>query len=741
MIAELDLTAPLPSGRLVIEASAGTGKTYSLSALVARLVAERGLTASALLVVTFTRAAAAELRDRTRRVLVAALAALDAGSPPADQPWMSVLLTGDDDAHRERRTRVEHAIATFDDATITTIHGFCQQALRQLGLRAGTPLDSELGDNPALLIDEVCRDLVVAALVDAPHTLDWSDKNVTPAAVLTRLKEAVSVLLGNPGAIAVPDPPTATPGKHDTAGRLARWVELVHTAVHEVGRRRRARQELGYDDLVTGLRDAVYDPVDGPTVVAALNSRYQLVLVDEFQDTDPVQWQIFERAFTVDLVTVGDPKQAIYRFRGADVHAYLRATAGAPTQALNTNYRSDADLVAAANALVAGVELGDERIVATPVRAAPTAVARAVTPGAPLMLRRLPTDPRLSNTKGMSAPLARRAIIADLVQVVVDLLDHHSLTVDGQSVAVTPGHIAVLVPSRSTAEEVVQALDRSAIPAVRTRTGSVFATVAVVDWRLLLAALERPSSAPAVRAAGLGVFLHHRADDLDPTQPGADERLAAVQQRCATWADRMTSRPFLAWYDEVRSSSGVVRTLLAHPGGERLLTDIDHIAELLAGELGGSGTTAAAALRCLDRLASAAGAEGSEADAEMRRIDSDAEAVKITTIHSSKGLEYPVVLLPFCWQPPPARGALIYNDPSGARVIDIAPSQGWNGPDAASSEKGRKHHADVAQRGDLLRLFYVAMTRAAPRGGVVGTHEGSRTFGPERGVVRPRPER
>ncbi len=708
----LDLTGPLPAGRLVVEASAGTGKTYSLSALVVRHVAE-GMEASQLLVVTFTRAAAAELRDRTRRALVDALVALDDERVPERHPWMSVLLEPEH-LRSVRRDNVRKAIASFDDATITTIHGFCQLALRQLGMRAGTGLNAELGDSTALIIDEVCRDMLVAELADDPTALSWAaPRDSTPSKVFTALREAVTAVLGNPGAIAVPDPATATPGKHDTSDRLARWVRLVHAAVDEVAVRRRGRNELGYDDLVTGLRDAVSHPVTGPSVVAELNDRYKLVMVDEFQDTDPVQWHIFDTAFgATNLVTVGDPKQAIYRFRGADVAAYLQATDGVDTVHLGTNYRSDADLVAATNHLIDGVQLGDPRIVGTPVQAAPGATARLLSPGPPLQIRCLPDAPQFHGSTSFSAPLARRAIVADVVHQTVQLLTDGRI---GER-AVRPGDIAILVPSHSVAEQMVRGLDRAGIPSVRTRTGSVLETPAASQWSLLLAALERPSHGPTVRAAGLSVFLNRAPADLDPSRPGADLRLAEMQRQCAEWAEVMATSPLLAWYDRVRSGSGLVSTVLAAPGGERHLTDLDHVAELLATELTGVGTPVASARRTLDRLWAEV-IQGAEIDSQMRRIDSDAQAVQITTLHGSKGLEYPVVLLPFSWQTTPARGATIYNDHrTGARLVDIASRQDWAGPDPLhDSAKGRKHHADVGERGDRLRLLYVGLTRAEHR--------------------------
>ena len=707
---DLDLLGPLPTGRLVIEASAGTGKTYSLSALVVRHVAERGLPASALLLVTFTRAAAAELRDRTRRALVEALDAIDAGTAPADFEWMEVLLHGGPHEMAQRRQNLSDAVSTFDDATITTIHGFCQQALRQLGMRSGASMDSELSDTTAELIEEVCRDLIIQRLYETPDALGWAI-DTTPKDVLSNLKDTVRVVIGNPGATTVPHADGPHRDLLHSDPRLGRWVHLVEDAVRLVGERRRARQEMGYDDLVTGLYRAVHDEHSGPGAVATLRGRYQLVLVDEFQDTDPVQWATFAKIFEGDLITVGDPKQAIYRFRGADVHAYLRATEGQPTVHLGTNFRSDPALIAATNALVCGVRLGDERIVATPVKAPGGAPPSALNAGLPLSIRRLPTDERLLGAKGnLSASLAKRSVMADLVSVVIDLLRYRTIDTGSGPQPVGPGDIAVLVPSNPLADEVVKAFSRAHIPAVRARTGTVLETVATDQWSLLLAALERPSHAPTVRAAGLGLFFRLTAQQLDPLAHDADQQIAVLQQQCALWADDLGRRPFLAWCDQIRTESNLATALLGTSHGERDLTDLDHVAELLAGELGGRGTTAASARRALARLRAAA--DGTDPGPQMRRIDSDAAAVQITTLHGSKGLEYPVVLLPFSYTPPNTSKPFLYNDPSGRRTIDIASGQGWSGADLDSTAEGREHHAKAGTRGDHLRLLYVGLTRA-----------------------------
>ncbi|HEY4332872.1 MAG TPA: UvrD-helicase domain-containing protein, partial [Ilumatobacteraceae bacterium] len=170
-----DLADPLPRGRTVLEASAGTGKTYSITALVARYIAEDDVPVDQILVVTFTRAAANELRERTREVLTIAADALDSQIVPEGHQWLAPMLGGDDlfaaDTRRFRRQRLLTAINRFDDLTITTIHGFCQATLTQLGLRSGTDLAAVLVDNTTELVAEVCRDALLGELADDPLRL------------------------------------------------------------------------------------------------------------------------------------------------------------------------------------------------------------------------------------------------------------------------------------------------------------------------------------------------------------------------------------------------------------------------------------------------------------------------------------------------------------------------------------------------------------------------------------------
>ena len=730
---EFDLAGPLPNGRTVLEASAGTGKTYSLTGLIVRYIAEAAVPADQFLVVTFTRAAANELRERARAGLDLAARAFVAGVVPTDQPWMSTLFdtsgaNGRDPAVElaDRRRRIGDAISRFDELTITTIHGFCQQSLSQLGVRSGNNPDAVLVDSINDVVAEVCRDTIITALADEPTLLNspsgWS-KVTNPAQAESELIRAVGALMNNPGVLIAPPV-----GPDDSADALSRrWVELTVHARDTVVQRQNARGEIGYDTLISGLHAALTDERHGVAVANQLAQRYSVVLVDEFQDTDRLQWDVFDRAFsTRTLITVGDPKQAIYRFRGADVHAYLDAveSVGTPVEKLGlaVNFRSDQAVLKGLATVFDGATLGDPRIPFVAVRSRPGAPMTAfhhdhqIAPGAAVHLRIVPIDDELRTkvTKEMAMPAVRSLVLADLVQRIIDLLDNGHLDNNGAR-RIRPGDIAVLVPSHAEANNVAEALRRARLPAVRTRTGSVLVTPAATQWRLLLAALAQPHQVAVVRAVALGWFLGTDVAALVDD----DSLLSALQVRAADLGDRLRSVGVSAFYDELKSGDVVLR-VLGREGGERHLTDLDHISELLADALQNRSSDPAQVLRVLDDLIADSDDRN---EAAMRRIDSDALAVQITTIHSAKGLEYPIVLVPFGFKP---RANLntpySYTGSGGKRTIDFASKVAWDdGPEVPGDEttrrnqEMRRHLAGLDVEGDELRLLYVALTRAMNR--------------------------
>ncbi len=735
-----DLAGALPSGRTVIEASAGTGKTYSLTGLIVRYIAEADVPVDQFLVVTFTRAAANDLRDRTRRALQVARQVMESELVPDGHQWMAVLLdgAGNTQVHAERLRRLSVALNRFDELTITTIHGFCQQALMQLGIRSGTDPTAVLVENTHELVSEVCRDLIVTGLADAPLLLNspsGSHTRVrTPTQAEKNLIANVTTAIANPGASLAPQGREITgeaqprlAGDQVNDAMAARWLEMTTAALQEVNRRQRLRGEIGYDALVTGIRDALIDPVHGVAVADQLAQRTSIVLVDEFQDTDRTQWDVFNIAFARrTLITVGDPKQAIYRFRGADVHAYLDAVDQTPARSLATNYRSDRSLLEGLEQLFRGATLGDSRIPFLPVVARASAPINALGAGAGVHLRSAPLDDQLraGQRTDLSMPLVRTLVLADLVNRTVDLLDNGTVTDhQGDTRRVQPGDIAILVPSHAEASNVAEAMRRARIPAVRTRTGSVLRTPAASQWRLLLAALSQPHRAPVVRAAALGWFL---ATDV-VVLANSDDTLIELQEHVAVLADRLRLLGISAFYDEQKSIShahiwgrGVVRTVLGREGGDRHLTDLDHIAELLADALHGQPCDPALVSRTLDGLIT--GTNDLSEDT-MRRIDSDSLAAQITTIHSAKGLEYPIVLVPFAFkQRASIRLPHSYVAPDGKRALDVASTVGWERAQSVPGDEtsryiqlARREWSNLETEGDELRLLYVALTRAAHR--------------------------
>ncbi len=366
-VAPFDVCGPLPSGVTVLEASAGTGKTYTIAALATRYVAE-GTPLDRLLLVTFTRMATGELRERVWERLASAeegLARAMAGAPPGTDTLVNLLADGPLAEVAVRHRRLQRALAGFDGATIATTHGFCQEVLGGLGIDGDVEPDAVFVEDVRELLSDVVDDLYVRRF----HSRDTPDFDRKEA---MRIAEAA---VANPAA---PLEPANAPENTVEAMRV-RLAEAVRT---ELERRKREMGVMTYDDLLTRLDEAL----KSDAAAARLRERYSVVLVDEFQDTDPVQWDIMRRAFgtgDVTLVLIGDPKQAVYAFRGADVYAYLEAARAAATRAtLAVNWRSDQGLLDAYGALFGDARLGHEGIVYLPVEAAPGNVTPRLT-GAP----------------------------------------------------------------------------------------------------------------------------------------------------------------------------------------------------------------------------------------------------------------------------------------------------------------------------------------------------------------------
>ncbi|QIK73283.1 UvrD-helicase domain-containing protein [Propioniciclava coleopterorum] len=698
MNTDFSLTGALPTGTTVLEASAGTGKTYAIAALAARYLADGHAEVDDLLLVTFSRAATAELRLRVRERLketADALAAVRAGAVPnaSTDAVTALLAEGTPDEVEARAERLAAAFAGFDRATIMTTHEFCHNMLTGLGVLAPqTPL-STLVEELTPLADEAAEDVYVRMFAREPHGASFrfsGRRDEDPAAQLVARRAVAeeAELVG-----------------HGSPGVVGDRVEFARSVRHEVARRKEERRIFSFDDQLRRLDAALADPETGDAARRRLAERFPVVLVDEFQDTDPVQWSILRRAFhgSATLVLIGDPKQAIYGFRGGDVHTYQLATAAADAATtLRTNFRSDPEVVDAVLALFRGVELG-AGITAPRVHA--HAASRLVgEPGsgwdAGVQVRVVPTA-----KEEMAPHEASRAIEADLVGVVADLLRRDGpLRVRATDAPPAPTDIAVLVRSNYRGRDLAAALATAGIPATFTGSRSVFDSPAQTDWVALLQAIDEPRR-PFLQLAYLTDFVGATVPDLALV---GDEQHSAWAVLLHTWARVLDRFGVPALFAAIDADTGLTARLLARPDGEQAATDHRQLVELLHRQQVASATRRARDLAGWLRAQRSAPSLGGEA---TRRRATDADAVTVMTIHRAKGLQWPIVLLPEAGDERPVerdRGAPLVLPLGEKRLLDIG---GRGGP--ARPDRWRRH---LDEDGDeSLRAFYVGATRAQSR--------------------------
>ena len=821
------LTLPLHGVRL-IEASAGTGKTFTLATLFTRLVVEHGLRIGQILAVTFTDAATQELRKRIRERL--ALAAQLVERLPADDDAPDVMLTrrilrehlqtGTETAAALQR-RLQVAADEIDLASIFTIHGFCTRVLREHALESGHTFDPpELLASERALLDELAADLwrVCASDADAidPLTRLWK----TPQALADDLPALLKPLPLLPSATAVgPDPAAAlldatvalkqAIAQHgdDFFGGVcsaveARWLngvsyklswlqplcsQLRDWALHEgpavaldsgrlaallpdalasktnkshAGRtpasplqavlqdylharaardswlrarainflhdlRRQARERLDalkrvrrvqtYDDLINGVAAALEGP-HRQALVQQLRAQYRIALVDEFQDTDDRQWSIFHTVFgdseatreaglPAALFLIGDPKQAIYGFRGGDIHTYLEAKRGAEAApALDRNFRSRPTVLRALQTLYANA--GTEAFLDPAIQFEPVAAGsvrrdddylRDGMPAPGVTLRVLRNEAGRPFNADPSREVACDALVADVHDV---LTAARAGRTQLRGRAVQPGDIAVLVRSHREATLVQRALSAVGIPAVAAGRQSLFASSEAQELRALLLALLQPADEGRLRAALSTVLLGQDAASIAGMERDGDVQ-RAHQAQLLLWRERWTrGGPFAVISDACASQAERLLSLL---DGERRLTNYLQLGELMqeasARALGMHGL--------LDWLQGQIAHADQDDEQQLLRLESDARRVQIITLHKSKGLEYPLVYLPFVGidggAPFTASHCTVHTDARRTLHWKLDRDDAW---DQAASL--REHE----QRAEDARLLYVGLTRA-----------------------------
>lgn len=678
-----ELLGPLPreGTTTVLEASAGTGKTFALAGLVTRYLAETAATLDEMLLITFNRAASRELRERVRGQIVEAVGALQGDAPPSGE-LVEHLLRGSDAERAQKRSRLRDALANFDAATIATTHEFCGSVLKSLGVAGDNAADVELKESLTDLVTEI---------VDDRYLANFGRQETDP-----ELTYAEALAL----ALAVVDDPCAQlrPPDPEPGSKAAVRLRFAAEVLEELERRKGRLRAQGFNDLLIRLATAL-EAADSPAR-DRMRERWRIVLVDEFQDTDPMQWRVLERAFSRHsaLILIGDPKQAIYGFRGGDIHTYLKAAGTADARyTLGVNWRSDRALVESLQTVLRDATLGHADIVVrgTDAHHAGHRLASAPRP-APFRLRVVKRHTLgYDGTAHVPIEALRRHIPDDLAADVAALLASGA-TFAGRPVVAAD--IAVIVEHHKDARACRNALAEAGIPAIYTGDTDVFASQAAKDWLCLLEAFDAPQRSGLVRAAACTMFFGETAESLAAEGDALTDRVAGTLRE---WADHARHRGVAAVF-QAAQLAGMGRRVLSQRGGERDLTDLAHIAQLLH-EAAHRERLGLPGLRDWLRRQAKAGAGPPE---HNRRLDSDAAAVQIMTVFVAKGLQFPIVYLPFAFnRNVRSDDILLYHD-DGTRCLYIG------GKDGGAQRRTVEGLNRVEAAHDNLRLTYVALTRA-----------------------------
>lgn len=790
------------NGLNLIEASAGTGKTYTLAELYLRLIIEHQLNVDQILVVTYTRAATEELRDRLRQKLVAARDDLDVNDPGQHKLFH----------------RLNLAIQSFDEAAIYTIHGFCQRVLSDFAFESGQQFELELiGDDVELLqaaTDDFWRRHIVAA--DAELTAYLLAKKQSPETLL----QSIRALVGKPylhiQPLATPDVEHAqrvlneqfetvkkvwlqeqdeviatlsnkallkatsyseniversllhmigfceqermpaqlfddflrfTPArlekglkKDQQLPELKFWttcedlmekhqylqqvrsiqlqqlrLDLLQYLQTAVPQQKLQQQVQSYDDLLINLDDAL-NGEQGEALVAELRQQFKAALIDEFQDTDPVQYASFSRIYAdsgLPTFFVGDPKQAIYSFRGADIFTYLTAKAAAEKEhTLTKNWRSHPLLVSAVNRLFEQVEQaflyeGIPFYAVDSARENEPVLQLAGQSAAPFELVWHGSDKALSK-KEMTA-LAAEDTANQIAQLLNQAITGEATLWDEkqkQQRAICGGDIAVLVRNHRQASEIQQSLRQRGINSVQQGRDNVFASAEAMTLLRLMMSVSEPNNDYLLAALLTTPLFDLSAAALYQTRQDEQQWIDWVNvlhEMHHSWLQH----GFMTMFRQLLNKNQVQQRVLQQADGERKMTNLLHLAELIQEFCSRESSHMEAAIHWFNRQRANA---QTDQDAAQVRLESDEQLVKIITIHKSKGLEYPIVFCPFLWDVSlrSAQGDLLsYHDPDQQNQACVALTEPY-------LDKARAV-VQLEEKAEDLRLLYVALTRPRER--------------------------
>ncbi|MBW2562975.1 MAG: UvrD-helicase domain-containing protein, partial [Deltaproteobacteria bacterium] len=837
------INTPL-TGTNLIEASAGTGKTYAISGLFVRLILERQFTSDQILVVTFTKAATDELKERIRKKLMEAKEAFVIGA--SEDSFINKLVQKTDD-NKQAAEMLHNALVDFDRAAIFTIHGFCQRILHEHAFETGSLYDTELITDQNSLLLEISEDFWRKELYrQSPEFINYvlksknikgpeaflkllgraktRDMKIIPSIIKAEIKsldtyretferlksrwhdsrDEVIKLLNDPSLNATtygsikedPNNPgitkrelkvismadymdkftaskstgfplfdkfdnftatkiiKSTKKNHITPGHeffnfcdelsfiyseletefdnytLFLKTQIFEYAKSEIIKRKKKKNIQFYDDLLYNVRDALRQDArdeprstkDGKNALArAVRQKYRAALVDEFQDTDFIQYEIFTRLFSLketSLFMIGDPKQAIYGFRGADIFSYMKAASKVDSKyTLFENWRSKPGLITAVNTIFANVKLPFifDKIIFD--KAEPAKISNVETDVKTdkqndlLKLwyvdsRKAPVfasdyDAAGKGKKGdkpANKPMNKvdaTVLIADAVAGEIARITSHTDN------PVKSGDIAVLVRTNRQAGIIKNSLSERSIPSVLYSAGNIFDSDESREMEGVLSAIAEPGNERRLKSALVTRIFGVSAQELDSsdnTDKGLETWMAGFREYFRVW----NRYGFIRMFRLFMTQQEVKKRLLALGDGERRLTNLLHILEILhkESEENKSGMTG-----LIKWLSEQRDPSTPRLEEHQLRLESDELAVKIITIHKSKGLEFPIVFCPFCWESSLVKDKeVVFHDINRKRNLTF---------DIGSKEID--NHIAFAQNellSENLRLLYVALTRA-----------------------------
>jgi len=727
---------PIDRGRYLIEASAGTGKTYTITHLILRLILQ-GVPVRKILVTTFSNAAADELKARILGLLneelnkpVPERMPASGGAEPADAFHPDLFDVPGEDADpqparglppEEMRSRIllQLAVSSMDEMTVSTIHGFCQKMLREFALKSGKGFEVELVPDEAPY-----RDRLVRAFCRERFYEDGA-RNAGAFGDLSRAASFAS-----------------EPVDRDDAGGGA--LNEKQTLCRDVYRYVRSRLPaelekdgaMSFNDMIRDL-DAALQADDG--LAKMIRARYQAVFVDEFQDTDRVQYRIFDKCFPKGcsnlFYMIGDPKQAIYGFRGADIYTYLRAKKTADDRfTLTKNFRSSPAMIEAVNRMFGdgdpeeghktdGVFLQDG-IPFVSIASGKTAAGFPDNPGGSLRLR---------HYIGQKDECARK-IAEDVVREIRYLLSEdcpmrvfgkEGGSGDGGDARVSrplrASDIAILVQRHEEGAGFVAMLNREGIAASACKSGKVYATDEAKLMLLLLRCFLHPDMR-SVRGLMISPFFRIAAGDAAANPAWAESLMKQLAGCGAVWAQSGFPAAFLQFLDTPFMDVSPRGHILSEFNGERVITNLIQLMELLYRKESEEHLLPEDVFNSLNAIvdgrADSGDAGGSEENPDQLRLDRDSASVQVLTMFAAKGLEFPVVFIPY----PALKDWRYMQNKEIAYRINTAAQSGQTG--AAEQGEGDvildfglnracQSTAKDEEFRSSLRLLYVALTRAS----------------------------